>query len=76
MIKSVAIKAKDGRIFLGRAHGEIIDKMPGNVLMGHEKGFTTSTGEFVDRVKAAKIAFDCGQISEPKAELFSNDLSL
>jgi|GEM_PF-3463496 len=37
-------------------------------------GFVTSTGRFVGRGEAAKIAFAAGQIREPVAELYSEDL--
>ena len=29
------------------------------------QGFLTSTGNFVDRVVAGKIAFECGQVTKP-----------
>lgn len=41
------------------------------------QGFVTSTGRFVDREEAAKIALDSGQINElkySKTKLFSEDL--
>ena len=39
-----------------------------------EKGFYTSKGRFVDRTEAAKIAYECGQTSELKDILYSEDL--
>jgi hypothetical protein len=43
-----------------------------------EQGFLTSTGRFVDRIEARKIALACGQIEEGKShhkeKLFSEDL--
>ena len=41
---------------------------------GHEQGFVTSGGAFIDRETAAKIAFSAGQIKESKKYLFSEDL--
>jgi hypothetical protein len=38
------------------------------------QGFITSTGAFVNRRKAAEIAYAAGQISRPKKMLFSEDL--
>ena len=37
-------------------------------------GFVTSTGRFVDRFKAAKIAFKAGQTKCRREELFSEDV--
>ncbi|MFM2374489.1 MAG: hypothetical protein RLZZ234_484 [Candidatus Parcubacteria bacterium] len=39
-----------------------------------EEGFTTTTGRFVDRKEAARIAFSGQQIAMPKDELYSEDL--
>lgn len=38
------------------------------------QGFVTSSGRFVNREEAAKIAYSCGQIKELKNNLFSEDL--
>lgn len=40
----------------------------------HEQGFVTSWGRFVARDEAARIAHAAGQIPEPKASLFSEDV--
>ena len=40
----------------------------------YSDGFYTSKGRFVDRKEAARIAYDCGQTSEFKELLFSEDL--
>lgn len=40
----------------------------------YEQGFLTSKNRFVSREEASKIAFDCGQISEEKVTLFSEDI--
>ena len=40
----------------------------------YSDGFYTSKGRFVDRKEAAKIAYECGQTSEFKGLLFSEDL--
>lgn len=38
------------------------------------EGFITSFGRFVDRVEAAEIAYNCGQIDEKINVLFSENL--
>lgn len=38
------------------------------------QGFVTSTGRFVDRAEAAKIALEAGQIPEAKDALYSEDV--
>ena len=38
------------------------------------QGFMTSIGRFVNRKEAAKIAYNCGQITEEKVSLFSEDI--
>lgn len=40
----------------------------------YEQGFLTSRNRFVDREEAAKIAFERGQIPEPKKTLYSEDV--
>jgi hypothetical protein len=40
----------------------------------HEQGFVTTDGRFVGREEAARLAFERGQIKEPKATLFSEDV--
>lgn len=40
----------------------------------YEQGFLTSKNRFVDRKEAAKIAFERGQIPEPKETLYSEDV--
>lgn len=39
-----------------------------------EQGFITDKGDFVGRMKAAEIAFACGQIPKMKNQLYSEDL--
>lgn len=77
MIKSAAIR-KDGKIYTGTKHCYILsDKSrPFGFLKGGEQGFVTETGEFVDRETAAKIAFECNQISYLKKRLYSEDIFL
>ena len=65
MITTAAIKSGD-RIHTGRKHNEI--GLPG------ERGFVTDTGLFLSRSEAAKHAFACGQIGEPKYMLYSEDI--
>ena len=38
------------------------------------QGFLTNTNRFVDRAEAGDIAFNCGQTTEHKRHLFSEDV--
>ena len=38
------------------------------------QGFMTSLSRFVNRKEAAEIAYNCGQITEEKVSLFSEDI--
>lgn len=46
----------------------------GGRIGDHDQGFVTSAGRFIRRAPAARLAFEAGQISEPKPSLFSEDL--
>lgn len=48
--------------------------MPIRVEEAAEDGFVTTTGRFVDRYEAARIAYAAGQTTEMKYKLFSEDL--
>jgi len=71
-----------GKKFTGKNHSEIIRKIiketgVKKVGANNPQGFVTEDGEFVDRVKAAQIALECGQITKLKystTKLFSEDL--
>ena len=66
---------KDGIVYTGKRHHNILGAAePFGFLKDGKQGFVTDTGEFVTREEAARIAFDCGQIKEPKRILFSEDL--
>ena len=68
-ITTAAIRRKDGTVYTGRRHHEIINSHPKGFFSwmgGSIQGFVTSDGEFVTREEAAKIAFACGQIKESK----------
>jgi len=75
MIKSAAIK-KDGIIYVGKRHNNILhdESRPSGFLKDGTQGFITDMGEFVTRERAARIAFNCGQITTPKEMLFSEDI--
>ncbi len=49
------------------------DGKPGRIPE-HDQGFVTSSGRFVERDEAARIAYAAGQIDAPKAGLFSEDV--
>lgn len=70
-----------GFVIGGHRHHNIIGVMPTNSkILGKDKsyrtvqGFITSTGRFVDRMKAAQVAYECGQIKQETTRLFSEDL--
>lgn len=76
MIVQAAIK-KDGIIYVGRRHHNILGAAkPFGYLKDGEQGFVTDAGEFVDRIEAAKIALECGQIAKLgwPPYLYSEDL--
>lgn len=53
---------------------ELNRKQLGELHRCIKHGFMTSENLFVDRETAAKIAFEAGQIKNPKKELYSEDL--
>lgn len=61
-----------------KRHSDIIflaiKKGHDNIAMKGEKGFITEEGGFVDRIQAAKIAKESGQIEKNVHELYTNDL--
>jgi hypothetical protein len=76
MIIKAAIR-KDGIIYIGKRHYNILGTvLPFGYLRDGNQGFVTDTGEFVDRIEAARIAIECGQIKELKwpPNLYSEDL--
>lgn len=78
MIKIAAIKRKDGTVFTGRNHAQIIQTRTfDNVseLKGGEQGFITEANRFVGRTEAAEIALKAEQISKPTTQLFSEDIT-
>jgi len=66
-IAHAAISRSDGVISVGKQHADIIQSSPfGTCKNGSVQGFTTNTDRFVCREKAAKIAFEAGQIKNCK----------
>lgn len=74
MIREAAVKSKNGRIYTGQRHQDIYRIMPDGTIKDSTDGFITSDGRFVTREEAAKIALACGQITEEKSQLISEDL--
>lgn len=77
MIKSAALRSKDGKIYTGEYHGIIFQQEPKGILRNAEQGFITTDGKFVDRKEALKIAIENNQIITKHGseyELFSEDL--
>ena len=74
MIIQSAIQ-KDGKIYTGRRHHEIINRThPKGALKGGIQGFITDKGLFLTREEGAAYAYQNGQISSLKSKLFSEDL--
>jgi hypothetical protein len=68
-ITAAAVRAKDGSIFTGIHHGDALEAAEkaghkADDLIGLD-GFLTSSGRYVDRVEASKIASAAKQIEEP-----------
>ena len=68
-----------GKVWKGHRHHEIIRAIvvargPAEGSVYGEQGFLVDDGRFVGREEAAKIAFEAGQIPEPKSYLFSEDV--
>jgi hypothetical protein len=77
-IKEAAI-LRDGQVWTGRRHHEVIRKIvetfgPSVAPVQGEQGFVTECGKFIGRLDAARVAFEAGQIPFLKKELFSEDL--
>lgn len=72
-IKQAAI-LYNGVIFKGDRHRNIIAANKHIPLNKGEEGFITSSGMFLNRKEAAKIAYMTGQIKKPKQKLISEDL--
>lgn len=80
----VAAAIKDlatGRVYVGARHNNVIHDMvqmhgykPPVDRKHHVQGFITNKHEFVDRVQAAKIAFEANQTSVLLRELMSEDI--
>ena len=84
MIDRVAIKYKD-TVYVGNYNErhmnvydriyDILKEMNQSIDMKYcTDGFLTDEGEFLDRSSAADHAFECGQITCNKPELYSEDL--
>ena len=76
---------ESGFVICGRRHHNCINMFAkmvgfpydenGHKLMRTERqGFLTNTDRFVEREEAAQIAFECGQITQHKIVLYSEDL--
>lgn len=78
-IEKAAIKYKS-KIYIGFDHGECFKQLnnPEITMAEIKQGFITSSGKFVDRKQATKIAIEAGQIDEYTAKqcLISEDLHL
>jgi hypothetical protein len=82
---AIKLKDKDETTFYGRAHFDAIDQAVNkglldysdeNVGQKYKAGFVTSTGRFVDREEAAKIAQSANQLSENSESVQTRPKSL
>jgi len=79
MIITAAAILHQGRIWTGRRHHEILRAIADSTQdwpILSEQGFVAEDGRFVGREEAAQLAFEAGQIPEPKKMLFSEDILL
>lgn len=68
---------KDGIIYTGSRHHNIINSNPKGFFYNCEQGFITDKGNFVSREEALKIATECNQIIKRTGGgdiLFSEDV--
>lgn len=77
-IKHAAVKSKDGRVFMGKSHAECFWQ-GSNIAVemsskADDQGFVTSTGRFVNREEASRLAWYAKQINRDNGYLFSEDL--
>jgi len=64
-ISHAAIVRSDGILEVGKCHYDIIHKCPyGTCKAGSKQGFVTSTGRYVDRDEALRIAIASNQINK------------
>lgn len=77
-IRHAAIRAENGMIFIGKCHADCFKKALNVGLTvtddPFDQGFFTSKGRFINRVLAAKIAYESAQITERIPALTSEDL--
>lgn len=66
----------NGIVYKGKRHKDIFINAPKhlNIRKGCIEGFVTTSGLFLDRKEAAELAYNMGQITEPKEKLKSEDL--
>ena len=72
-----AVKEKSGKVIKAPSPAfshEEIEKKAGRKKNQDERGFLLSTGEFVGRKKAAKVAKEAGEVKDPGNKLHSHEL--
>jgi hypothetical protein len=72
LVQSAIIK--DGVIYTGRRHHNVLQSQPKGFLKNCEQGFVTDEGKFLNRKDASIHAFECSQIDEIIPVLCSEDL--
>ena len=78
MITEAAI-LKDGQVYhngIGARHDAVILSQPLGFFTSKNstQGFIDETGTFMDRIEAAKHAYECGQLGVDNHYLMSEDL--
>jgi hypothetical protein len=71
-----AVKEKNGKVIsdtVAYSHSEI-EKKAGRKKNQDKRGFLLSSGEFVGREKAAKVAKAAGEVKHPGKKLHSHEL--
>jgi hypothetical protein len=74
-VSHAAIVRNDGILEIGMGHADIIRRCPyGTCKAGSKMGFVTSTGRYVDRDEALKIALESGQVNKDMKTLRKSGL--
>ena len=71
-----ALKEKSGKVIKGKpdeSHAQV-EHRAGRGKNQDKRGFLLSTGEFVGREKAAKVAKKAGEVKKPGKKLHSHEL--
>lgn len=78
-IKHAAVKSECGKVVTGKSHADcfhkgILDLQLEMSQREEDQGFVTSTGRYVSREEAQKIAIAAGQVAPTLGNLYSEEL--